>query len=320
MGSKLHLIDKCISGIAEKTGNVPLMEIIADGTQVNENPAACYRGLGCVTANNSSLLLLDYKIEHPKEYEEMMRLLFQKDYGVGLTHIKVELGADVNSSSGTEPATKRSADEPADVTRGAGFQFAADAKAINPDLTLDLLRWGEPSWVTAAFQLSQEHGLNARYRWYKETLDAAHAVYGLKFDFISADQSETDMADEAWILYLRYRLDHETNAPYDYSKIKLVASDEAGTRNIAAQMVENNLLRNAVDVIGLHYTTQGDSYTNLLNEAYGKEIWYSEGIAPCNMPEYTALADDCGIKGKNGLIDVANRIINSYYNGKMVMY
>ena len=58
------------------------------------------------------------------------------------------------------------------------------------------------------------------------------------------------------------------------------------------------------------------SYTNLLNEAYGKEIWYSEGIAPCNMPEYTALADDCGIKGKNGLIDVANRIINSYYNGK----
>lgn len=320
MGSKLHLIDKCISGIAEKTGNVPLMEIIADGTQVNENPAACYRGLGCVTANNSSRLLLDYKIEHPKEYEEMMRLLFQKDYGVGLTHIKVELGADVNSSSGTEPATKRSADEPADVTRGAGFQFAADAKAINPDLTLDLLRWGEPSWVTAAFQLSQEHGLNARYRWYKETLDAAHAVYGLKFDFISADQSETDMADEAWILYLRYRLDHETNAPYDYSKIKLVASDEAGTRNIAAQMVENNLLRNAVDVIGLHYTTQGDSYTNLLNEAYGKEIWYSEGIAPCNMPEYTALADDCGIKGKNGLIDVANRIINSYYNGKMVMY
>ena len=37
--------------------------------------------------------------------------------------------------------------------------------------------------------------MNARYRWYKETLDAAHAVYGLKFDFISADQSETDMAD-----------------------------------------------------------------------------------------------------------------------------
>ena len=236
------------------------MEVLADGTQANENPAACHRGLGCVSGNNSSRLLLDYKVEHPHAYEEIMRLLFQKDYGAGLTHIKLELGADVNSSSGTEPCTKRSLNEPADVTRGAGFQFAADAKAINPDITIDMLRWGEPKWVTDAFVISQEHGLRARYRWYKETLDAAYAVYGLKFDYISADQNETDTPDEAWILYLRHMLDNEKNAPYDYSKIKLIASDEVGTRNIAEQMVDNSVLRNAVDVIGLHYTTFVDSY------------------------------------------------------------
>lgn len=313
------IVNKYFSNLIDHSSVTP-MEIIADGTQANENPAACYRGFGCVTGNNSSRLLLDYKVEHPQAYEEIMRLLFQKEYGVGLTHIKIELGADINSSSGTEPCTKRSANEPADVTRGAGFQFAADAKAINPDITVDFLRWGEPKWVTDAFSISQEHGLNARYRWYKETLDAAYAVYGLKFDYISADQNETDTPDEAWILYLRYRLDHETNAPYDYSKIKIIASDEVGTRNIAEQMVNNSALRNAVDVIGLHYTTFGDSYTNLLNEAYGKEIWYSEGIAPCNVPELTVQADESGLIGKNGPIDVTNRIINSYYNGKMVMY
>lgn len=313
------LVNKYFSDLVERT-SAPPMEIIADGTQANENPAASYRGFGCVTGNNSSRLLLDYKVEHPHAYEEIMRLLFEKNYGAGLTHIKIELGADINSSSGTEPCSKRSANEPADVTRGAGFQFAADAKAINPDITVDMLRWGEPGWVTKAFSISQEHGLSARYRWYKETLDAAYAVYGLKFDYISADQNETDTPDEAWILYLRYRLDHETNAPYDYSKIKIIASDEVGTRNIAEQMVDNSALRNAVDVIGLHYTTYGDSYTNLLNEAYGKEIWYSEGIAPCNVPELTVQADESGLTGKNGTIDVANRIINSYYNGKMVMY
>ena len=75
-------------------------------------------------------------------------------------------------------------------------------------------------------------------------------------------------------------LDNEKNAPYDYSKIKLIASDEVGTRNIAEQMVDNSVLRNAVDVIGLHYTTFGDSYTNLLNEAYGKEIWLERGYCP----------------------------------------
>lgn len=296
------------------------MEIVADGMQANENPAAWHRGLGCITANNSSRLLLDYKVEHPKEYEEMMRLLFQKDYGVGLRHIKIELGADINSSSGTEPATKRSMEECADVTRGAGFQFAADAKAINPDITLDILRWGEPAWVTRAFSFSQQQGFEARYSWYRDTLLEAYNVYGLKFDFISADANETDTADETWILYLRGRLDQEQDAPYDFQKIKLIASDEVGTRNIAAQMVENYKLRNAVDVIGLHYNTYGDSYTNLLNEAYGKEIWYSEGIAPCNLSHLTVQADGSGIAGKNGAIDVANRIINSYYNGKMCMY
>lgn len=307
---------------SEMTGKsgIASMEIIADGTQANENPAASYRGLGCISANNASRLLLDYKVEHPKEYEEIMRLLFQKDYGIGLSHIKLELGADVNSFAGAEPATKRTAEEHADVTRGAGFQFAADAKVINPDITLDLLRWGEPAWVARAFTISQEHGLNARYTWYKETLEAAYQIYGLKFNFISADQNETDTTDEAWILFLRYRLDHEKKTPYDYRKIKIVASDEVGTRNVAAQMVENASLRNAIDVIGLHYTTFGDSYTNLLNEAYGKEIWYSEGSAPCNLSELTVQADQSGITGKNGAIDIANRIINSYYNGKMCMY
>ena len=111
------------------------------------------------------------------------RLLFQKDYGAGLdTHQAGKiLGADVNSSSGTEPCTKRSLNEPADVTRGAGFQFAADAKAINPDITIDMLRLGRAEVGHGeAFVISQEHGLRARYRWYKETLDAAYAVYGLK--------------------------------------------------------------------------------------------------------------------------------------------
>ena len=120
------------SNFKERSTITP-MEVLADGTQANENPAACYRGLGCVSGNNSSRLLLDYKVEHPHAYEEIMRLLFQKDFGAGLTHIKLELGADVNSSSGTEPCTKRSLNEPADVTRGAGFQFEHGDKRVRPE-------------------------------------------------------------------------------------------------------------------------------------------------------------------------------------------
>ena len=40
------------------------------------------------------------------------------------------MGSDINSSSGTEPGVKRTVDEVTDVTRGAGYQLAADAKQL----------------------------------------------------------------------------------------------------------------------------------------------------------------------------------------------
>lgn len=121
-----------------------------------------------VSANNSSRLLIDYKAENPDAYRELMDYIFGSE-GIGINHLKLEMGADVNSSSGTEPSVKRTEEEKADVTRGAGFQLAADAKAVNPDLTLDMLYWGLPKWVDEA-----EDKYAARYKWYKETLDAAY--------------------------------------------------------------------------------------------------------------------------------------------------
>ncbi len=294
--------------------------ILASGTSVSENPAAVWRGLGLVTGNGSSRLLVDYKYKHPDVYEALLQLLFGKGCSAGLTHLKIELGADINASSGTEPCTMRTAEEKADVTRGAGFLLAADARRVNPELTLDLLRWGEPHWVTAAFAEGQEAGFAARYHWYHETLKAAYVTYGLTFDFISPDSSECACANTEWLIYFSEHLKKETDAPYDFSAIRLVASDEVDSQTIADAMLKNERLRDAVDVIGLHYTTKIQHSTALLHEQFGKEIWYSEGIAPCNVPALSVRADGCGLAGSNGPIDVANRIINSYANGNMVMY
>ncbi|MBQ4464910.1 MAG: glycosyl hydrolase family 59, partial [Oscillospiraceae bacterium] len=119
--------------------NQPLLrktkQILVDGDSVSTAPADAWRGLGFVSANGSSRLLMDYAVQQPEVYEEILRLLFAPNYGAGLSHVKIELGADVNSSSGTEPCTMRSAADKADVTRGAGFRLAADAKRINPAVT-----------------------------------------------------------------------------------------------------------------------------------------------------------------------------------------
>lgn len=294
--------------------------VTVDGRTVNKDSGSVYRGLGTVTGNNSSRLLMDYKVQNPKAYWEIMDLLFKPDYGAGLTHVKLEFGADINSSSGTEPSIMRYADEKADVTRGAGFMFAADALSINPDITVDLLRWGEPAWVADEFKKSQKEGFEARYKWYKAALDAAYETYGIKFTHISPDSNETGKIDTEWLIYFSERLKSETNCRYDYSDIKIVASDEVCGWQIADEMMKNKSLRNAVDILGEHYNTHASENALLLNKKFGKEIWYTEGIASSNIARLAVNNDGVGISGTNGALDVCNRIINGYCNGRMTMY
>ena len=216
--------------------------IIIDGTTANLKENMRYRGAGMVSGNNSSRLLLDYKAEDHEAYWQIMEYMFGKE-GIGITHLKLEMGSDVNSSSGTEPSVMRSADEKADVTRGAGYQLAADAKQINPDLTLDMLWWSEPRWISEA-----DDTYAARYKWYKETLDAAYETYSIKFDYVSAVQNER-AADLDWVKYLSEHLKSETDCPYDYSKIMIVGGEEVCTWGFADRMYQDEELMNAVDVV-----------------------------------------------------------------------
>ena len=267
-----------------------------------------------VSANNSSRLLLDYKAEHPEKYEEILTHIFGEK-GLAVAHLKIEMGSDINSSSGTEPAVKRFENEPADVTRGAGFQLAADAKKVNPDLTLDMLWWSEPLWVTNA-----EDVYGARYKWYKETLDAAYHTYGLEFDYVSATQNER-AADNEWIKYLSKALKNEKDCPYDYSAIKIVAGDEVCTWQVADDMLADEELMKAVDVFGSHYTSHSTENAQRIAREYGKELWFSEASTPMvysqGIYRYDKLGS--GIGGINGILDIANRFIAMYPYGKMTL-
>ncbi len=274
---------------------------------------ALWRGIGMVSGNNSSRLLLDYKALFPEKYNELLNLMFGKG-GLEVQHLKIEMGSDVNSSSGTEPCTMRYADEKADVTRGAGFILCADAKKINPDLTLDMLWWSEPAWIEKA-----ENVYEARYSWYKGNLVEAYKTFGLKFDFVSATQNERGW-DAEWIKYLSNRLKKDTETPYDFSKIRIVIGEEVCTWNQAQMMLDDSGLLKAVDVIGSHYTSWSDENVNQLQKL-GKEIWFSEGSSPMGYSEnlYKYDGNGSGLSGLNNVLDVANRIITMYPGGKMTL-
>ena len=291
------------------------MDLIIDGNNAITAENKLYRGLGMVSGNNSSRLLLDYKDENPEKYNEILNYIFGAD-GIGITHLKLEMGSDINSSSGTEPSVMRTEDEKADVTRGAGFQLAADAKKINPDLTLDMLWWSEPLWISNA-----EDVYAARYKWYKSILDSAYETYNLTFDYVSANQNERRI-DADWIKYLSSHLKSETDCPYDYSKIKIVAADEVGTWGIGTVMLKDEELLNAVDVIGGHYSDWANDKIKELAADYGKEIWFSEGSSPMSYSNGTYNYDGSksGLSDINGVLDIANRIITMFPGGDMTLY
>lgn len=287
-----------------------------DGKKANTDSASLYRGFGLVAGNGSSRLLLDYKDEQPKKYWEILNYLFNTETGLGISHIKIEMGSDVNSSSGTEPSLMRTENEKPDATRGANFQFAADAKTINPNITLDMLWWSEPLWVT-----NSKDVYAARYKWYKGILEAAYKAYGLKFDYVSANRNEKPV-DAEWIKYLSRALKSEKDSSYDYKTIKIVAADENTTWDIAKKMMNDKELLEAVDVIGSHYTSWSSDAAKTIKAKYGKEIWFTEGCAPMSYSKGTYRYDGTGsgISDINGMLDIATRIITMYPGGSMNLY
>ena len=335
MGSKRKQFKKVVGSLAIASmlfGSVTFMDaneskaeeitktITIDGENVDKYNR--FKGFGTVTANNTSRLMLDYKEEHPDKYWEMMNQLFNKDTGAGLAHVKVELGADVNSSSGTEPATMRYADEPANVLRGAGFQFAADAKSINPDITTEILRWGEPRFT---WNGASKNDYENRYQWYKQTIDAVYEEYGFKLDYVGISQNEraqnNGRNEVEWLKYFTSKMKEEPNYESDYKNIKLVAADGyRDTKTISQTLLDHPDLIDEIDVISSHYGLTGSNeLTQLQNKLIAegkkpKETWVSEGIAPMINARYRENMEPNynGLGGKAGIIDVTSRIISVY--------
>ncbi|GEP23920.1 DUF5776 domain-containing protein [Lentilactobacillus diolivorans] len=285
--------------------------VTIDGSTVDTNQANTYKGFGMVSANGTSRLLLDYKAENPAKYWEIMNRLFNPNTGI-LDMIKVEMGADANTSTASTPATMRSVDEPANTLRGWDWHIVADAKKINPNLKVDMLRWSEPKWVSDAEKQGVEAGYAARYKWYKETIDSAYKTYGIKMDYVSADKNETRNVEPEWIKYLSGHLKKETS-PYPMNGIKIVASDQIGGTDLPGKMLKDKALMDAIDVVSMHYQVHGDADIREVNKQ-GKQIWYSEALAPTTFAEYRLNSNTPknGLGGTHGAIDVANSFINMY--------
>lgn len=304
---------------------------------ISGEDANTFKGFGYISCNNSSRLLLDYKYEHPETYQQILQILFGGKYPL-LRMIKVEMGDDANTSSGTEPATKRSEDEEANVSRGAGFQIIADAKKIQPKLKTAILRWGEPGWLRPFWtqvksedpdNLVPETAYEPMYQWYKQTIIAAFQKYGFLIDYIDPDRNENVKPMLQWIKWFSQRIKHDTNHfPSDfpieqYQQIKIVAADQNYETNFGDYMMKQDYLLELVDAVGYHYNTDDGAerpFTSLADQKH-HEVWYSEGVAPMGNSKYRVRSSaGNSIGGPGSSLDVANRVIKGYFKSRRSLY
>ena len=310
-----------------------------DGSQLDleAGDANTFKGFGYLSCNNSSRLLLDYKAEHRDSYDQILQILFGGRHPL-MRMLKVEMGDDANTSSGTEPATMRSKDETANVKRGVGFQLIADAKKLQPSLKTAVLRWGEPGWLRPLWVNVKtddpdnnvaESAFEPMYQWYKKTIVAAYEEYGYLIDYVDPDRNETKHPMVKWIKWFADRIANDRNDfpsgfPIDqFNKIKLIAADENYERDFGDMMIADSELRKRVSAVGYHYNTddgENKPFTKLADD-YHHEVWYSEGIAPMTMGKYRVRASNGdGIGGVQSGLDVANRLIKSYVNSRRSLY
>ncbi len=102
-----------------------------------------FDGLGAASAGASSRLLIDYP---EPQRNQILDYLFKPGYGAALQHLKVEIGADVNSTDGSEPSHMRTPTDH-DSSRGYEWWLMAEAHKRNPHILLEILPWGAPRWV-----------------------------------------------------------------------------------------------------------------------------------------------------------------------------
>lgn len=327
-----------ISWFAVSEGKVDIPESMPVDTEIHINGAdveaaaknqngLTYKGYGILSGNSTSDLLMDYKEESPEVYEEMMQVLFGGEHPL-MTHVKMEMGNDGNNSTGADSCTMRTENEEADVSRSPGFQLAADAKAVNPDVKVSFLRWEMPSWVQEKWNSDKTGaGYEAVYKWYRETVFDAYEKYGYVVDYISPDKNETTNPDGAFIKWFKNRISNEKDFPAymdqkakdAYKNIKIIASDENTSLNIVPAMRSDKDLYNVVDAVGFHYRAGDETSTKdyrTLAAVDDKEVWYSEGCATFGYTEYqenkTTAYGANSIGGYQSPLALADNFIKSF--------
>ncbi len=223
-----------------------------------------FDGLGALSAGASSRLLIDYP---EPQRSQILDYLFKPGYGAALQHLKVEIGADVNSTDGSEPSFMRTPTD-RNFDRGYEWWLMMEARKRNPKIVLDSLPWGAPGWIGGGRLYSRDMA-----EYVSTFLVGAKSAHNLDVEYTGVWNEKK--YDASYVKELRAALDQ------NHVMAKIVCCDEypsdGGEWQIARAIQTDKALDAAVAVIGVHYPWV---YNHVTTPEYvrttSKPLWSSE--------------------------------------------
>jgi O-glycosyl hydrolase len=247
-------------GFASVVANGQKVSVVLDGN----SPGRVFDGIGAVSAGASSRLLIDYP---EPQRSQILDYLFKPGYGAALQLLKVEFGADVNSTDGSEPSHMRTATDH-NATRGYEWWLMAEAHKRNPHIVLEILPWGAPAWVGTEKEGKRTLYSSRMADYVVDFIRTAKRDYSLDIAYAGVwNERDPDIA------YIKDLRQHLTAAGL---ATKIVCCDTDWS--LADQVLKDPELAADVAVIGAHYPRddKGKITTTDAARRTGKPLWSSE--------------------------------------------
>ena len=126
--------------------------------------------------------------------QDILDFMFKPNYGMALTHLKVEVGGDNNSTAAVEPSFAHTREELAhpNFHRGGNYWLMRKARDINPGIELGALAWTQPYWVGNGSGRTDNVSFFTRESadYFVKFYEGARKEWGLEMQYFSAEQNE----------------------------------------------------------------------------------------------------------------------------------
>jgi galactosylceramidase len=229
-------------------------------------------GIGSAPATAMERQLMHYPEPIQKE---ILDLMFTPNFGMALTHLKVEVGGDNNSTAAVEPSFAHTWEEMAtpNFRRGGNYWLMRQARDRNSGIELGSLAWTQPYWVgNGAGRIdNQSFYTQESADYFVKFYEGARKEWGLEMQFFSAEQNERATAGRRdWVLnHLRPAFDKA-----GFEHIKFVIDSHGWPLRPED---EDPALMKHVYALGAHYVeNNAKKIVPPGVQASGKPLWNAE--------------------------------------------